>query len=75
MILISVITLSILLVLRPANLLGAVDHNFENSLPADLQNSVCKLLLLLSSHLMCSNTLTNIRSNYKFGGVYCRIYI
>jgi hypothetical protein len=37
---IPVVTLSILLVLRPANVLGAVDHSFDNILPADLQNNV-----------------------------------
>jgi len=35
--LVPAITLSILLVLGPANVLGAVDHNFENNLPADYE--------------------------------------
>jgi hypothetical protein len=65
--LVPAITLSILLVLRPANVLDVVDQHFENILPAELWNSVFKLLIiiiiLLLLYPMCFNTLTIICSN------------
>jgi hypothetical protein len=45
--LVPVIDLSILLVLTPANVLRAVDHNFENSLLADLWNSVIIIIIVV----------------------------